>query len=179
MFAHVFGEAIDTCFRHIYSSLKRLVFCPDNPDGHVPERQPALALLLPPLRVIVKRMLPDSASEALSREVKEVAAGPALDELCGSIFDAHLVSDFRLSVRSEGGGGGGDDAAGAAASTSIPSLASSSAAAAASLSSSSSSSLSSSSNNGSRRNKFTPAKPAAGGASRGAEEENEGDSWVF
>jgi hypothetical protein len=86
MFAEVFNEATNTCFRLIYEGLRRNIFSPENPAGHVQARTPPLASLLPQLKASAAKLVPSDSS--LCHEVREIAAGPALDTLCIYLFNS-------------------------------------------------------------------------------------------
>lgn len=89
-FEVVYTEALDYCFRISFDHLSRYVF---NPEPHSPghdmaSRAPPLASLLPQLKSLASRLLPDSKETAITSDVKVVSSGPLLDSLCISIFDA-------------------------------------------------------------------------------------------
>jgi hypothetical protein len=100
MFAAVFSEAVDTCFKLIYENLKRNVFYPDNPAGHLQQRTPPLATLLPQLKATTARLMP--STDVLSAEVREIRSGTALDTLCIFLFDSPIATS--KPVRSPNGG---------------------------------------------------------------------------
>ena len=87
LFPPVFSEATEICFRRIFDNLKRNIFSEvsDYSSSSSPLRSPPLASLLPQLKAICSRLLPD---DAICQDVKEVYSGPSLDALCVSIFDA-------------------------------------------------------------------------------------------
>ena len=115
LFATVCTEAIDTCFRHISSQLRDKIFLPLDSQGmeltgSSQPRTPPIASLLPQLKSIAKEMLPGlptngssssggggsaqgpGSGALLTPEVRDIAAGAALDSLCVAIFDAPTSS---------------------------------------------------------------------------------------
>jgi hypothetical protein len=56
-------------------------------------RAPPLASLLPQLKMLSGRLLPDSANTPMSPEIKQVSSGALLDSLCISIFDSDEVQE--------------------------------------------------------------------------------------
>ena len=101
-FAAVFSEAADTCFRHIFESLRRNVFAPENLTGNQ-RRVPSVASLLPQIKTIADRMLP-KISDPMPSEAKEIVSGAALDALCIALFDS--PSPPSANGRSLSGAGG-------------------------------------------------------------------------
>lgn len=115
LFTSVCTEAFDTCFRRISGKLRDKVFVPtelqDITGGSQP-RTPPLASILPTVKSIAKEMLPAGAAAnakgtppaggiapsplsstassgaMLTAEVRDIAAGAALDSLCTAVFDA-------------------------------------------------------------------------------------------
>ena len=85
-FAAVFSEATDTCFRHIFESLRRNVFAPENLSS-TQRRVPSVASLLPQIKNLAERMLP-LIHEPLPNEAREIVSGAALDALCVALFDS-------------------------------------------------------------------------------------------
>lgn len=87
MFVTVFSEATEICFRRIFENLKRNIFADtsDYTSSGNSLRSPPLASVLPQLKAICSRLLPD---DAICPDVKEIYSGPSLDALCVSIFDA-------------------------------------------------------------------------------------------
>lgn len=87
MFVTVFSEATDICFKRIFDNLKRNIFADttDYTSSGTSLRSPPLASVLPQLKAICSRLLPD---DTICPDVKEIYSGPSLDALCISIFDA-------------------------------------------------------------------------------------------
>jgi len=87
MFVTVFSEATEICFKRIFDNLKRNIFADtsDYSSSGSSLRSPPLASVLPQLKAICSRLLPD---DTICPDVKEIYSGPSLDALCVSIFDA-------------------------------------------------------------------------------------------
>jgi hypothetical protein len=109
----VYNEALDSSFRLCYDLLRKNLFQLDNNNNNSHQsnvsnspmsnysnsdhqgeisshkyRSLPLASLLPQLKMITNRFLPESVEAALTSEIKNISSGPLLDSLCLSIFDA-------------------------------------------------------------------------------------------
>lgn len=90
VFSVVYTECVDAAFRSINTQLRRYVFSPEHspgPDGGG-LRTPPLASILPQLKSLAVRLLPDNADQIDMTEVKNISMGPLLDSFCMTIFDA-------------------------------------------------------------------------------------------
>lgn len=93
-FEVVFAEAMDQCYRITQDHLSRLYNTePHSPGMDMSSRSPPLASLLPQLKNLSSRLLPDSANTAMTPDIKQVSSGALLDSLCISIFDSDEVEE--------------------------------------------------------------------------------------
>jgi hypothetical protein len=98
----VYGETLDTSYRLCYDYLRKFIFQHDpsfsspstaSPgfDGFLAAhlKSPPLASILPQLKSISIRFVPDSSHDSpLSNDIRNISSGPLLDSLCINIFDA-------------------------------------------------------------------------------------------
>ncbi len=88
-FEVVFVEAMDQCYRITQDHFSRLYNTePHSPGMDMSSRAPPLASLLPQLKMLSARLLPDSPTAAMTSDIKQVSSGALLDSLWISIFDA-------------------------------------------------------------------------------------------
>jgi hypothetical protein len=95
----VYGESVDAIFRSISDQVRKAVFQPENnPGSHSNTlRTPPLASLLPQMKVISTRLLPEDLDDD-SIELKHIlSSGPLLDSFCLSLFDAEETSFSAIS----------------------------------------------------------------------------------
>lgn len=92
VFQSIFNEAVSSAFKHVNQSLRDDVFSGESPvtgggtQRYTNYRTPPLASLLPQMKSIAARMLPDIHKE-LTAEAKAIADGPILNALCEAILD--------------------------------------------------------------------------------------------
>lgn len=92
VFQSIFNEAVSSAFKHVNQSLRDDVFSAESPvtgggtQRYTNYRTPPLASLLPQMKSIAARMLPDIHKE-LTAEAKAIADGPILNALCEAILD--------------------------------------------------------------------------------------------
>lgn len=91
VFQSIFNEAVSSAFKHVNQCLRDDVFSADSPTSgggqrYTNYRTPPLASLLPQMKSIAARMLPDVDKE-LTAEAKAIADGPILNALCEAILD--------------------------------------------------------------------------------------------
>jgi hypothetical protein len=97
VFMVVYGETLDTSYRLCYDYLRKFIFQHD-PSTASPGfegvstahlKSPPLASILPQLKSISIRFVPDSSHDLpLSNDIRNISSGPLLDSLCINIFDA-------------------------------------------------------------------------------------------
>eukprot|EP01041_Mallomonas_annulata_P002731 gene2731-5379_t len=90
MFRASIAEAMECCFEHIFLDLRRNVFAPGNPAGHVSMQTPPLAALLPKMKAVASRLTDAETSAGTHPQPvwRALASGVQLEELCEGIFDS-------------------------------------------------------------------------------------------
>ncbi len=93
MFQVVYLETVEACYRLCYDHLRKIIFQPEASPTHMYDpsptfRSPPLASILPQLKSIANRLLPDSPDTPLNSDLRNLSSGTLLDSLCISIFDA-------------------------------------------------------------------------------------------
>lgn len=94
VFQVVYSETLDSCYQVCYEQLRKLIFQPESSpipgydSTSIAFRAPPLASVLPQLKSISNRLLPDSVDGPLNSHLKHMSSGALLDSLCISIFDA-------------------------------------------------------------------------------------------
>lgn len=90
VFQSIFNEAVSSAFKQVNQSMRDDFFTADSPvngsQGYNSYLKPPLASLLPFMKSVAARMLPD-VHQKLTPEAKAIADGPILNALCEAILD--------------------------------------------------------------------------------------------